>query len=395
MLKGAYAATFWVVAVAGVGIACGSLDNGSSPGFQNNDSGFEDSTAIEAGGSTDGPFTTDSEVGSGDSAPPPETGALFVHASPDVPDLRLCWYVSSDGGAPTYSNTAPPFPSGTPAPESNYPALPIGGAVALPNATAPQLLGGDLHVTGIPAALLSDLEHGLSSPSVGTCEYWLGNGAANLMGQVTLYNFTIPAGPVQSGYDNIVALTGCAPNDPNLQGASAQETLAKCGPGYTYSAGNLALAVVAVNTTAVATATQLPVQAAQLSPALAQLAGDAGILVSFGPQGGAAQLVTLGAVGSLAPAMPTPVDAGPNAMDYGTLGFGVDVLGTDAGPGHMWMSLEQALALQSPTMNPAVYYMQETSYMVTVVGDPNAGHAFAPDASYDGTGLHVLVLPLP
>jgi hypothetical protein len=58
------------------------------------------------------------------------------------------------------------------------------------------------------------------------------------------------------------------------------------------------------------------------------------------------------------------------------------------------MSLEQSLELFDPMMNPAIYYTQVDTYVVAVVGDPNSAHAFTPDASFDGTGLHVLVFPL-
>jgi len=88
------------------------------------------------------------------------------------------------------------------------------------------------------------------------------------------------------------------------------------------------------------------------------------------------------------------LDAATVPTDYGRLGFGMDVTGFDGGAGHIWMSLEQSLRLVQPMENPAIYYAAQTTFIVAVVGDPNAPHA-ASDAAYDGTGLHVLVLPLP
>ena len=59
------------------------------------------------------------------------------------------------------------------------------------------------------------------------------------------------------------------------------------------------------------------------------------------------------------------------------------------------MSLAQAQQLVSPTQDPSGYYGAGGTYVVAVLGDPNAPHAFAPagDGGYDGTGLHVLLLP--
>jgi hypothetical protein len=138
------------------------------------------------------------------------------------------------------------------------------------------------------------------------------------------------------------------------------------------------------------------VQAAQLSPALAVLAGDAGAVVSFGAQGDpdAAVVTTLGAPDQIEPAAPSQVATGIPLASYGQLGFAVAVAGD--GGAHLWMSLAQSLDLVDPTQDPSQYFAQPTSYLVTVIGDPaGAPPGGNPDAAYDGTGLHLLVLPLP
>jgi hypothetical protein len=89
---------------------------------------------------------------------------------------------------------------------------------------------------------------------------------------------------------------------------------------------------------------------------------------------------------------PPPLPSG--LASFGQIGFGIDVLGADAGSaGHLWMSLAQAQELVDPAQDPTVYYAGG-HYVVAVVGDPAAPHAFAGgDGGYDGRGLHVLVLP--
>jgi hypothetical protein len=73
----------------------------------------------------------------------------------------------------------------------------------------------------------------------------------------------------------------------------------------------------------------------------------------------------------------------------------VDVSGADASDsGHFWTSLSQALQLTDPQVDPGTYYAFGGIYVVAIVGDPTASSPFSsdPDASYDGTGLHVLVV---
>jgi hypothetical protein len=376
-------AVFAAGVLSAAALACGVASE-SANAFAGGDSGGEgdgggeDSTIGDSGvGSFDASGGTDSSTGADGGMV--QTGAEFVHASPDLPDLRLCWKVN--GGS--FGN-AVPYPSGAPAPASNYPALPIGGAVALPDASG--LVGSNLTIVGIPAGALAALEANQSPPP--GCSTLLTPGVAGTIVNVIDYDtFTLPAGIV-AGATDILALAGCPANDP-------LGSVARCGAGYTSATGNLHVDVLPLYQVTQSDAGQLPVQTAQLSPALAQLAGDGGaVVVSFGPQGAPSPVATLGAEGAFAPASAAYLNVGTNPTSYGTLGFGVDVVGADGGPGHLWMSLEQSLELFDPMMNPAIYYAQVDTYVVAVVGDPNSAHAFTPDASFDGTGLHVLVFPL-
>jgi hypothetical protein len=107
-------------------------------------------------------------------------------------------------------------------------------------------------------------------------------------------------------------------------------------------------------------------------------------------------LATLTGEGDLSAATALLFDAG--LAGYGQLGFAVDVTGSDGGAGHLWMSLADSQQLVDPTVDPTQFFGQPRTYLVAVLGDPNAPHAFAPvtgDAGYDGKGLHVLVIAAP
>jgi hypothetical protein len=390
------------LATAAVGAAlvdCGANSANASFGGANDAGVGGDGSTVQpdAEGSTDSSTSFDGGTGvdgaTGDSGgPPPQTGALFVNASPDLQDLRLCWGISPpDGGPPEYSTTDVPFPSGAPAPASNYPALSAGGAAALADASA--LTGGTVTITTIPASAFATLEMNQHPPL--PCATLLapsGGGSIVTALPGALYDFTIPNGIV-NGSTSVIALAGCAANDSNA-------SVARCGADWNSTSGNLHVDVVPLypisQNPAPTDSGVLPVQAAQLSPLLAQLAGDAGVVVSFGPQGATTAIGTLASEGAFAPtAGPAYLDAGIDPSIYGTLGFQVDVNGADGGPGHLWMSLEQSLELaQGPMVNPAVYYTLMDTYVVAIIGDPNGVHAFSDAGSFDGTGLHILVIPL-
>ena len=302
--------------------ACGSSLNSGAFGSQDGGVGFDSGTVAEDGGGSDS--ATAVPDGSADSGPPLQTGALFVHASPYMTDVRLCWMSGGvDGGTgPGYSNTDPPFPSGTPAPASNYAALPIGGGVALADASS--LVGANLTIAAIDASYLSGWE---SIKGVTSCATLLAPGtqAGSIVNRTTVLYFEVPAG-ILAGSTSVIALAGCPSTDSN-------GSVASCGAGWNSASGNLHADVVPLYPVDAGGGGQLGVQVAQLSPALAQLAGDAGAVVSFGPQGGTTPVATLAGEGTSAPAAAVYLAVGTDAGAYDTLGFGVDVTDTDGGPG--------------------------------------------------------------
>jgi hypothetical protein len=361
--------------------ACGASSN-SGFGGSGEDSGSGDSSApppdtgpIEDSGSgQDAPSSSDS----GHDAGPPITPIIFLHASRSLPSVRLCFM----GGG---SESAPPFPSANEMPSSNYPGIPKGGAVWVPD---PSAIPTNASVFAVSAKFLTMANIPLTTP----CGMLIcpPGQAQNCLMQGSAY---WPVGSITRAAalpdaTTVFAISGC-------QGIS-QDSLAsveRCGTGWNAATGNLHIEVVTLPATA-QTDAGLIVQATQLSPGLVSLQGDAGTTsLSFGSMADAQPPVQLSAEGTVV-TFPLPLTVPPGLAGYGQVGFAVDVEGADAGPaGQLWMSLAQAQELVDPAQDPTVYYAGG-SYVVAVVGDPAAPHAFEDgDGGYDGTGLHVLVLP--
>jgi hypothetical protein len=366
--------------------ACGALSEGNV-GTSNVDGGGGFDSGPGSDATTDAPLADSSSAQDGQAALP--TTALFVQASPSLPDVRLCW------GTGTAIDGVVPFPGDGAMPGSNYPGVPLGGVVAMPDATPLAL--PDLTLYAIDAENLARLEEGQPAP-LPTCDALVCGPGSNLPSPCLRYNFdywpvqTITGAGVLAQRDNVIALSGCLPAslDPSA-------TPAVCGADYDATSGNLHADVLQL--TATKPVGLWSVQAAQLSPALAAFEGEGGAsLVSFGAENTAAAIAvaTLTGEGSLAPPATVVFEAG--LPGYGQLGFAVDVVGSDSGAGHLWMSLADSLQLIDPTQDPTQFFGQPRTYLVAVVGDPNAPHAFAPvtgDAGYDGKGLHVLVIAAP
>jgi hypothetical protein len=380
-LRGAVAALvatgvcLWLMVTVG---ACGSLSEGNAATGFGNDAGAEppdsgsasDVTVGDAPGADSGfPDGGVSPESGGADSGMVVTGGMLVHASPDLPDVRLCWKVG-DGG---YSSTDVPFPATPNAPASNYPALPVGGSVALSDEQAGTMVGNNLVITAIPASPLETVEKGVMPPR--SCSVLLdpNNTGGSIIHVINTYDFDVPDG-IAPGATNLIALAGAS---GNLHVDDVQLTEVDSHPPGV-----------------------LPVQAALLSPILAQQLGDAGVAtVSFGAPDAMAPLTTLSGEGAIAPSTPSPLAVGDAGATYGEMGFTVDApgpSGADGGAVHLFLTLEQSLELaQGPMVDPVAYYTQQTGYVVAIIGDPNGALPFTSGSTYDGTGLHILVLPQP
>ena len=372
------------LAAGPLAVACGSSEGNA--GFSPSDGGVgNDSSTGTDSAATDSSFPDTGLAETSVDGPSPDAGArpttaLFVQGSPSIPDVRLCWGVGT-----ARPLKVAPFPDQGAMPASNYPGIPLGGAASMSDATA-------LAVSGLTLYAL-DAEVLARQAPKDTCDQLVCGQGTNLPPDCLRYNLdywpvaTLTA-PIQREGSNVVALAGCLPSA--LDPAASTEL---CGPTWTALAGNLHADVVQLGQAHPLTG-QIAVQAAQLSPSVAALVGDAGAVVSFGLQGAAdaGVVAMLAGEGQLQPSAQT-VSVGPDLASYGTLGFAVDVPGLDGGAGHLWMSLAQSQQLVDPTQDPSMFFGAPRPYVVAVLGDPNAPHAFnSSGGAYDGKGLHVLVL---
>jgi hypothetical protein len=372
----------FVLAAGALAVACAS--NASNAGYASeNDGGGQDASGDASpfgDGGFDAPF--DAPMDAPD-APAPPTTALFIQGSPSLPDVRLCWGVGT-----ATPPAVVPFPGTGAMPASNYPGIPVGGAAALGDARDLAVSGVTLYA--IDAQNLARLDQG-HTPQYTCADLICGQGS-NPAFPCLRYNYdywpvSTAALAVHPLAANVVALSGCLPAalDPAA-------TTDRCGASWTALSGNLHADIVTLDGNS-GGAGQMAVQAAQLSPGIAALVGDAGAVVTFGPQDAAdaSVIATLTSEGTVQPSAQL-VSVGTNLAAYGALGFGVDIRGLDGGAGHLWMSLAQSQQLVDPTRDPTAFFGQQRPYVVAVLGDPNAPHAFGASGTYDGKGLHVLVV---
>ena len=199
--------------LAGLAQACAAVkDLGASGSVA--DAG-NDARADAADAATD--VATD---GFGGDAATYEPTALFIHASPSLPDVRLCW--SIDG----VTAATAPFPGSGAMPGSNYPGIPKGGAASL--ADAHGLAGGTLTLYAVDAESLARngesevaMRRPLICPAASSClrknlDYWA---LASIDGSA-----------FSSGANVVVAVSGCWASvlDP---AATAERCERLLGPG--------------------------------------------------------------------------------------------------------------------------------------------------------------------
>jgi len=371
------------LAVAGGAIAACSSSNESLGGYSDAgtsyDARFDSAEPEDSSADADAGTDADAEA----SAPPAVT---FVNASPSVGDVRLCW-----AGTGMSLGSQIPFPSGAPMPASNYPGIPAGGAAMLSDAT--EIAGATVTLYALRAKLVAFAQATATSMAPLSCADLACDHGSFCLQSGNYFPIT-PAIVVPTAGPTLVALEGCL-----ASALDSNANAARCGATWDATAGNLHADVIPITPAAAFGPTGLAVQTAQLSPGIESLVNDAGpAVLSFGTSSAvSAEIASLGAEGDLEPPLSTAmVDIGSDSSGFGELGFRIDVGGMVAeGAGHAWMSLAQSQSLVSPQVSPSTYFGDRTAtYVVAIVGDPDAPHAFDPSADgggYDGTGLHVLV----
>ena len=273
-------------------------------------------------------------------------------------------------------------------PGSNYSGIPVGGVASL--STTASLAGQTLQIYAVDAKTLAKIEVG--NPAL-TCDQLVCFGSqqpANCLRPDKDYSQVGSPVVLPSEGTSAVVIGGCT------AGFTDAGTAPACGPSWT-TGGNLHADVVALSAS-VPPAGELSVQAALLAPALVAALGDGGAAaITYGPASGqdagtVASLAAEGQVGALA-----AVALGASLADYGQLGFSVSIPADDGGTTAEWMSLVQSQQLVDPTEDPSVFYGAPRTYLLAILGDPSATPPTATtgDAGYDGTGLHILLIPTP
>jgi hypothetical protein len=389
MLRIAWRLAVGAAVVVGAGcaaVACGSSSAGENSGFIAPDASGGDGGSE---GGADGGFGFG---GDGEAAAPVVTSALIINAMPSSltndSSLRFCWAPpTSDGGFPSWGNGVLPFPSGAPMPASNFPGVALGGTALLADASALTRL------TTLYAIRAEDLaKHGQGDAS---CAELISPGVSGGLDPNTDY-FTLAPISVRAGEANVVVVQGCAGELLLAQNA----TSAACGSTYDPVHGNVHAEVLAAAPSAPHGG--IAVQVLQLSQGLASLLVDGGTatvsLAELTPDGGAPGIIqmiaTVGPEAQVAPPAPVNLALDGSLSSYASVGVRLDLPGAEAGTRSFFLTLAQAQQLVDPTMDPRVYYGGQGTYVIAIVGDPNAPAPFAtgPEAgTYDGTGLHFVI----
>ena len=334
---------------------------------------------------TDAAAPDATSVGDAAALPVSANAWVLVHAAAFAP-FRLC-----------FSNRAreQPLPSVELMPDSNVVGVDVGSAVRLEPLGGPL---GKVFVLPEPSIRAAYPTGGGPGP---TCEQLLSSSLGAEAVEVAELTQELSSGV------HLLVLAGCRPAAGDPAGS-----VARCGPSWTPEAGNLRLDVVPL-TPFPRVASALPVQAVQLSPALASRAGGRAIALGFGElDAGAPDPLVEGDLPLGVPAPEQPVlvpfddgDAGAYASHgvFVMLGPGTGDTGdggspdasTDGGAREVLLarSLAEIQRLSAPADTPFAWYATAASYALLLLGDPDAPtvDGGAPDPR---RALHLLAVPV-
>ncbi len=229
--------------VGGVGlvaVGCGGDDNTVNP-----------TPGTDSGPTTDAPVTTP-DANKGDTSVPPKADAgshaklILVHASPDVPAIRVCFGTGKDAkGADSTVQPLPALPDTTP-PGLPYPGVFPGTGGAFPDITDLQ----DVAIT--PFVVLADaIKTETGDPDAATetaCDKLVGTankactGAKCLTADKYIALPTIPAQTFLRDNTYLLAAVGCLPS-----AADPKATAGRCGSNYDGGA-NVAVSISKLDT---------------------------------------------------------------------------------------------------------------------------------------------------
>ncbi len=382
-MKNKWLAWGFVAAVAGAataGTAACSGDDTSTPQDAGSDMNVIDDGVPDTG--------TDTGSDAAD-AGPARAKILVVHASPDVPPVRICFAVGtkSDGSDAVIA----PFP---PLPDKTEGSLPFPGLFPGTGGPLPDL-GADLSQKVIvPYVIIASKVASDVAPADGgvapvACDTLL-QGDGGLTANVDYMKLPpIPSGTFMPGKTLLLAATGCLPTsaDPNAN-------VIACGADYDSTLGNVAIKIFDLDRI-IADTQKSGAQVAHLSPKLftGLLAGvteidagsDAGVVYEpITPNNAPVNYAQL----KPAPAASLSLPPASNAA------LVLSAVNPDGGAPIATFPVPFTFIYASTTgqlVGADQYFTANSNYTFVVVGDPQK--AFLSDAGVDGYGLHVLAFP--
>lgn len=342
---------------------------------------------------------TGTDVSTPDAAPLENAKVIVVHASPDVPAVRVCFGIGTKAdGSDAILSPLPPLPDVRSSSGQPYPGVFPGFGAQMPDVKV------DLSPVAVTpfvvfASAVKDVERidggTADGGALAGCSKLIGGDAASLVAGVDYLKLpTIPQGTLAKGTTLLLAMTGCLPiaTDPNA-------TAAKCGSDYNGGTGNVAAKLFVLDRKLgdPAKLGTRVIHASQPLDGVNTAAGSIGLVASlttvFDGGSGSQTIVAAGDGFKFGEQKPTaslgvtfPVAAADGTFSIaGALADGGTVSAAS-------FPLTNVHALSTGASTGAdAYFGKGHNVAFVVVGDPS--QSLVTDAGTNGTALHVLAFP--
>ncbi|HSO33520.1 MAG TPA: hypothetical protein VLT33_13395 [Labilithrix sp.] len=357
-----------VLALAGLGVACGSMS----------------ASAFEAGDNTPSGAGRGEDAGFGPAATDPNVGValdnavILVHAAKSQ-SFRLCFRNELDRR---------PQPDSDVMPEANVVGVDVGSTVRLgPLRGAP----GEVFLFDEPLIRAVYPQFGGAGQGP-TCESLLS--ASNPLSKLAVSLGTITKS-LKTGV-HLLVVRGCPGNGP-LRSYSTAE----CGDTWTDMKGNLGITEIELRGSKAPTNGTLSAQLVNLSQPLNSAKGSRDVVVSFGDlktPGAPLTAVTANPAlfGGASPEQPAQLQyTTEDPAIFGSIGFRVSFAAKGT-PDTVVLdqTLERVQALSAPRDIPATYYGVASNYALLLLGDPAPKLIDGGPDTDDRRNLHLLAVPV-
>lgn len=326
----------------------------------------------------------------GDAAVPENAKVIVVHASPDVPAVRICFALGlkADGSDGVIAPIAP-IPDSLANAQQPFPGLFPGTGGALPD------LGIDLSTKAltpyvmIASKISTDVKPTDGGSAPVACDTLI-EGDGGLTANVDFLKLpTIPAGALAKDSTLLLAATGCLP-----KAADPTASVARCGSSWNENTGNVGLQAFVLDRK-VTDQAKMGAQVAHLSSpveGLLQAGSTVGVNTAlFDSVADASVSLTMGQkFGELKPAT-----ASAHALANASTGAFVVTVNnpTDGGAALVTVPVPLPTVAQLSTgVADAGYFQNGANYTFVILGDPTAP-SFIDAGVFNGYSLHVLAFP--